>query len=168
MNAKAPLTHTPVRTHASAHARVRAIRAGELEELLALYRFLNPEDPEVAVDEKLRDHWQQILSDPNLYYLVIEEDGKLVSSCAMAIIKNLTRSARPYGLIENVVTHEDYRRRGYGTALLKKAVEIAEERNCYKVMLMTGRKNESTLRFYERAGFDRGEKTAFIIRLDHV
>jgi GNAT superfamily N-acetyltransferase len=151
MNAKAPLTHTPVRTHASAHARVRAIRAGELEELLALYRFLNPEDPEVAVDEKLRDHWQQILSDPNLYYLVIEEDGKLVSSCAMAIIKNLTRSARPYG-----------------TALLKKAVEIAEERNCYKVMLMTGRKNESTLRFYERAGFDRGEKTAFIIRLDHV
>jgi len=32
-------------------------------------------------------------------------------------------------------------------------------------MLMTGRKEESTLQFYEKAGFHKGEKTAFIIRL---
>ncbi|MGE5604509.1 MAG: GNAT family N-acetyltransferase, partial [Bacteroidota bacterium] len=116
-------------------------------------------------DHNLKQHWNQILSDPNLYYLVIEEDDMIVSSCALAIIKNLTRSARPYGLIENVVTHENYRKKGYGTAVLKKAIEIAAANNCYKVMLMTGRKEESTLRFYERAGFDRGEKTAFIVRL---
>ncbi len=141
---------------------VRMIRADEIEKLLMLYRFLNPDDPELKVDHDLMQH----LSDPNLYYLVIEEDGMLVSFCAMAIIKNLTRSARPYGLIENVVTHENYRNRGYGTAVLKKAIRIAAEKNCYKVMLMTGRKDETTLRFYEKAGFDRGEKTAFIARLE--
>lgn len=144
---------------------VRLIKEEELEKLLALYRFLNPDDPELKVDRDLEHHWRQILSDPNLYYLVIEEDDSLVCSCALTIIKNLTRSARPYGLIENVVTHEGYRRRGYGTAVLKKAMEIAVENNCYKVMLMTGRKEESILRFYENAGFDRGEKTAFIVRL---
>ncbi len=146
-------------------AEVRLIRAEELENLLMLYRFLNPDDPELKIDHDLMQHWDLILSDPHLYYLVIEEDGMLVSSCTLAIIKNLTRSARPYGLIENVVTHENYRNKGYGTAVLKKAIEIAAEQNCYKVMLLTGRKDDSTLRFYEKAGFDRGEKTAFVIRL---
>lgn len=78
---------------------------------------------------------------------------------------NLTRNARPYGLIENVVTHPDYRNKGYGTAILKKAVDIAREHNCYKAMLMSSRKEESTLRFYEKAGFERGDKTGFVIRL---
>lgn len=145
--------------------KVRFIKDDELEKLLALYHFLNPEDPVLIIDDELRRYWNSILSDPNLYYLVVEEDGMIVSSCALAIIKNLTRSARPYGLIENVVTHENYRNRGYGTAVLKKAIAVAAEHNCYKVMLMTSRKEESTLRFYEKAGFDRGEKTAFLKRL---
>ena len=32
-------------------------------------------------------------------------------------------------------------------------------------MLLTGSKRESTLRFYERCGFDRHAKTAFLRRL---
>jgi GNAT superfamily N-acetyltransferase len=106
--------------------------------------------------------WTEIFNDPNRYYFVVEEDGRLVSACMLAIIKNLTRSGRPFGLIENVVTHSEYRNRGYGTTILEKAVETAKGNNCYKVMLLTGRKEESTLRFYERAGFERGVKTGFI------
>jgi len=87
----------------------------------------------------------------------------LVSSCVLVIISNLTRGARPYGIIENVVTHEKYRNRGYGTRLLKKALEIARDKGCYKVMLLSGR-GEDTLSFYEKAGFERGKKTGFIVR----
>ncbi|HEX3028646.1 MAG TPA: GNAT family N-acetyltransferase, partial [Clostridia bacterium] len=65
----------------------------------------------------------------------------------------------------NVVTHKDYRKRGYGKAVLQKAIEAARERNCYKVMLMTSRKEESTLRFYEEAGFEKGTKTGFVYKL---
>lgn len=145
--------------------QVRSINHYELEKLLSLYEHLNPDDPKLTIDQTLQQLFNDILSDPDRYYFVIEEDGILVSSCTLAIIKNLTRSARPYGLIENVVTQPDYRQRGYGTAVLNKAVQTAKEKNCYKVMLMTGRKDENTLRFYEQAGFNRGEKTGFIIRL---
>jgi len=55
-----------------------------------------------------------------------------------------------------VVSNKEYRKKGYGTAILHKAVEIAKENNCYKVVLLTGRKEESVLRFYERAGFEKG------------
>ena len=39
---------------------------------------------------------------------------------------------------------------------------VAEEENCYKMMLLTGSKEESTLQFYEKAGYNRKDKTAFI------
>jgi len=145
--------------------KVRLIKYDELKELLLLYKHLIPDDPKLEINTTLKEHWDEILSDPNYFYLVIEEDEMLVSSCNLTIIKNLTRLARPYGIIENVVTHPDYRRRGYGTAVLKTAVEIAQKNNCYKVILTTSRKDENTLRFYENAGFNRKEKTAFILRI---
>jgi len=144
---------------------IRLIKEDELEQLLTLYEYLIPEDPKLEINSTLKKHWDDILSDPSLFYVVAEEEGKIVSSCNITIIKNLTREAKPYGLIENVVTHPDYRNKGYGVLVLKKAVEIAENKNCYKVMLMTSKKDEKTLHFYEKAGFDSGEKTAFIVRI---
>ncbi|KAF5062482.1 Acetyltransferase (GNAT) family protein [anaerobic digester metagenome] len=93
--------------------------------MLSLYEYLIPEDPKLEIDSTLKKHWDDILSDPSLFYVVVEEDGKLVSSCNITIIKNLTREAKPYGLIENVIIHPDYRNKGYGTLVLKKALEIA-------------------------------------------
>lgn len=133
--------------------------------MLDLYKYLNPDDPDLKGTDYITELWRNIFNDPERYYFVIKEDGRLVSTCTLAIIKNLTRSGRPFGLIENVVTHSKYRKRVYRTAILQKAVEIAKENNCYKVMLLTGRKEESTLRFYERAGFERGIKTGFIKKL---
>ncbi len=144
-------------------AEVRLIRYGELEELLELYRQLHPDDPLVECDSDTRQSWDEIFNDKNQFYLVLEEDGKIVSSCTLAIIKNLTRGLRPYGIIENVITRQEYRKQGCGTKVLHKAVDMAKEKNCYKVMLLTSAKDEATLSFYENAGFKKGIKTGFII-----
>jgi GNAT superfamily N-acetyltransferase len=143
---------------------IRYIRKHELSELMELYKHLNEEDQTLVEDAELKALWEEILEDPGQHYLVAEVDGKLVSSCVMVVIKNLTRGASPYALIENVVTHPDYRNKGIGTRLLKKAQEIAKEKGCYKVMLLTGRKR--AIPFYEKAGFERKSKTGFIIRFD--
>ena len=78
------------------------------------------------------------------------------------IIPNLTRNIRPYAFIENVVTHVDYRGKGYATACLNYAKELAVIADCYKMMLLTGSKKESTLNFYKQAGYNCMDKTAFI------
>lgn len=145
---------------------VRLIQHNELQKLLKLYKHLKKEDPEIVMDEALEKLWSEIYNDPNSYYIVADINGEIVATCVLTIIRNLTRNARPYGLIENVVTHSSYRNNGYGRCVLRKALEIARERNCYKVMLLTGSKKEETLRFYENSGFKRGEKTGFIVKYE--
>lgn len=143
---------------------VRLIQFNELGKLLELYKHLNKDDPEVTKDESLKQLWNDIYEDPNMFYIVVDIGGEIVSSCMLTIIRNLTRNAKPFGLIENVVTHLNYRKKGYGRKVLSKALELAWERNCYKVMLLTGSKKEETLRFYDSLGFKSGEKTGFIVR----
>jgi len=78
------------------------------------------------------------------------------------MIENLTHCQRPYALVENVVTVPGYRGRGLATACLDHAKQLAVKENCYKIMLMTGSREESTLHFYEKAGYNRNDKTAMI------
>ena len=140
---------------------VREIKKDELNELLQLYMFLHEETvPEMT--KHLKDTWNTIIMEENHHIIVNEVNGKIVSSCVCVIIPNLTRNVRPYALIENVVTHSDYCGNGYATECLDFARELAVKSNCYKMMLLTGSKKETTLSFYVKAGYNSTDKTAFI------
>ena len=142
---------------------IREVADEELFALLCLYARLHPEEEMLPLDEAA-PLWKTMRQDLNHLYWGAYWNGSLAATCTLIVVPNLTRGGRPYGLIENVVTHPDYRRRGLGTAVLKHALQTAWEHSCYKVMLLTGSKNESTLRFYEKAGFERGVKTGFVAR----
>lgn len=140
---------------------LREAKNEDLQEILELYLFLH-EDSIPEDTEYLRSTWQQILEDRNHHLIVCEVEGKIVSSCVCVIIPNLTRNVRPYAFVENVVTHGEHRGKGYATACLDYAKKLAEQENCYKIMLLTGSKNPKTLQFYENAGYNSSDKTAFI------
>lgn len=142
---------------------IRDVADGELFALLCLYAHLHPEDEMLPLGDAMPT-WKILRQDPNQHFLGAYWNGSLVSTCTLVVIPNLTRGGRPYGLVENVVTHLDYQRRGLGTAILETALQAAWKRSCYKVMLMTGSTNEATLRFYENAGVQRGDKTGFVAR----
>lgn len=140
---------------------IREATKNELREILELYLYLHENSiPEMT--EHLKNTWNLIINDKNHHIIVNEIDGKIVSSCVCVIIPNLTRNIRPYAFIENVVTHENYRGNGYATECLNYAKEIAKKANCYKIMLLTGSKEDTTLSFYRNAGYNSTDKTAFI------
>lgn len=140
---------------------VREAKKEDLGEILELYLYLHEKSiPELS--EYLETTWNQILQDENHHLIVKVIDGKIVSSCVCVIIPNLTRNIRPYAFIENVVTHSDYRGKGYATECLNFAKSVAETQNCYKMMLLTGSKEQKTLDFYKNAGYNCTDKTAFI------
>lgn len=140
---------------------VREVTNADFDGLMRLYMQLHG-NPFPERDERVEGIWQGILRDKDHHIIVAEENGEIVASCVCVIIPNLTHGQRSYALIENVVTDENFRRRGYGLACLEYARGIAEKENCYKIMLLTGAKDEGTLRFYEKCGYNRNDKTAFI------
>ena len=140
---------------------IREIAAADLDGLMTLYMQLHG-NPFPEKDERVMGVWNSILSDPNHHIIVAEEDGRIVSTCVCVIVPNLTHEQRPHAVVENVVTDSACRGRGLATACLNYARDIARRENCSKIMLMTGSKLESTLRFYERAGYNRNDKTGFI------
>ena len=140
---------------------VREIKENELNDLLQLYLHLHESSlPEMS--KHIEEVWLSIIKDENYHIIVKEIDKKIVSSCVCVIIPNLTRNARSYAFIENVVTHVNYRGSGYASECLNFAGEIAKKENCYKMMLLTGSKDESTLNVYKNAGYNCADKTAFI------
>lgn len=140
---------------------IREAQQNDLEQILNLYLDLHEKEIP-SNNEHLQNTWQQIIDDKNHHLIVCEIDGRIVSSCVCVIIPDLTRNVRPYAFIENVVTMEEYRGKGYETACLNYAKGIAEKSNFYKMMLLTVSKEESTLNFYKRSGYNCTDKTAFI------
>lgn len=140
---------------------IREITDSDFDGLMRLYMQLH-DNPFPEKDERVMSTWKAILADKNHHIIIADENGRIVSSCVCVIIPNLTRGQRPYAFIENVITDMDLRKKGYATACLDYARKIAESENCYKMMLLTGSKDDSVLSFYEQAGYNKNDKTAFI------
>ena len=146
---------------------IREADQNDLNSLLELYLHLHevsiPED-----NDHLRNTWNKILNNEDYHIVVCEKDGIIVSSCTCVIVPNLTRSASPYALVENVVTHEKYRGHGYASSCLEYAKEIAVKNGCYKMMLITGSDKPETHEFYKRNGYHSEGKTAYYNLLKEV
>jgi GNAT superfamily N-acetyltransferase len=141
---------------------IRPIPPNDLNELLALYAHLHQSDEPLPEPSIVQAVWQELMANPRYKYFGRYVGTTLISSCTITIVPNLTRGCKPYGVIENVVTHKSYRDQGHGKAVLAYALSHAWSVGCYKVMLLTGRKDEATFQFYESAGFDRHAKQAFV------
>ena len=142
---------------------IRKLDKPDIVELLELYKHLHEKDSDISI-EKIEDVWVQTSTNKTITYIGGFIEGKLVSSCQMVIVPNFTRAGKPFCLIENVVTHSELRNKGYGKKKLNYAIDLAWEKECYKVMLMSGRNEESVIQFYQSVGFSADEKRAFIAR----
>lgn len=139
---------------------IREITENDFDGLMKLYAQLG-DNPIPQKSEEVLGVWNKILQNKDYHIVVADVDGAVVSTCTCTIILNLTHNQRPYAVVENVVTDQNFRGKGYATSCLNYAKEIAIKNNCYKIMLMTGSKKETTLNFYRNAGYTDKTKTAF-------
>jgi GNAT superfamily N-acetyltransferase len=143
----------------------RIATKADLTGLLALYRQLTPEDP-MLDESRAQAIWNAIEANDDLRYFVAVDGQKLVSTCNIAIVPNLTRNGASWAVVENVVTDEAYRRQGIGKRLIEMAIEFAKSRGCYKVCLLSNSTRAGAHKFYEELGFSGTAKVGFYLKLE--
>ncbi|MDE7300305.1 MAG: hypothetical protein K2N94_16020, partial [Lachnospiraceae bacterium] len=80
---------------------IRKAKSTDADDLKVLYfDYLTHFPPKEEQDMEL---WRSLLDqferDENMHLLVIEEDGRAVSSVQMAIVESLTHNVRPFAVI---------------------------------------------------------------------
>src|SRR6516225_10567373 len=58
-------------------------------------------------------------------------------------------------LLEDLIIHKDFRGQGFGSELLKHAIEYAKQKDFLRITLLTERAGEEALAFFEKHGFQR-------------
>jgi GNAT superfamily N-acetyltransferase len=146
-----------------ARGMFREARSNDFEDVIRLYRQLHPKDP-VLTDGSDKEAFESILSTTGLFLFVFELNGVVAATTYLNVIPNVTRSASPYAIIENVIVEESLRGTGLGKQIMSSTLQAAWDAGCYKVMLLTGSQNPATHAFYKSCGLTTGTKTAYIAR----
>jgi GNAT superfamily N-acetyltransferase len=141
----------------------REAQLHDFNDIVRLYRQLHPADP-IPQDGSVEQTFERILASPGLRLFVLELDGVVVATTYLNVIPNLTRSASPYAVIENVVVEESRRGSGLGKRIMDGTLRAAWAEGCYKAMLMTGSRRPATHGFYRACGFSPDAKTAYLAR----
>ncbi|MEP0235249.1 GNAT family N-acetyltransferase [Roseibium sp.] len=141
---------------------IRPAVSQDYEVLRDLFTHLIPNDVAMTEDQG-QAALDGMLSHPGLTTLIGFLDRAAATTCTLIVIPNFTRGGAPYAVIENVVTHKDYRGEGLGEQILRHSQDLAWAAGCYKIMLLTGTDNRGAQKFYEKVGFKQS-KTGFQIR----
>ncbi len=143
---------------------IRDAVEADFDVIMALLADLNPNDPPPS--EQHLANYQEILARPYFDLILISLDQQAIGCCYLNQIPNLSRNASPYALIENVVIAKSCQRQGYGKQLIQFAVARAKSQACYKVMLLSGRFEQSVVSFYQACGFSDDSKQGFVLYLN--
>lgn len=142
---------------------IRVATIDDLDGVLNLYKELRPYDPDLEIN-LAKEKWFEIINDNQTYIVVVEVDGELASTCALGINKSIANGARPFAIIEHVITANKFRRQGLSRQALEFAISLAWQKNCCKVMLLSGEKLNPAHALYESVGFKGGIEKGFVIK----
>ncbi len=143
----------------------REAEAKDLKGILGLYPQLSPENADCPPG-RARETWDEIMGNPRYGYFVAVDGERIVSTCNITLVPNLTHGCRPYAVIENVVTDGAYRNKGIGRKVMEMAIAFAKKAGCYKVMLLSGAHRTGAHGFYESLGFSGDSKKGFIYKME--
>jgi GNAT superfamily N-acetyltransferase len=134
------------------------IREAEVEDLpsiLSLHAQLEPEDGDLLSVEEAQAIFSKIKRYPDYLIYVATVDKEIIGTFALIIMDNLAHMGAPSGIVEDVVVHNDWQRKGIGKKMMGFAIDCCRGKGCYKLVLSSNIKREVAHLFYESLGFQR-------------
>jgi GNAT superfamily N-acetyltransferase len=141
----------------------RLAQAADLASLLELFDVAEVSSSAEPV-KRAELIWQEMLSHDGVAVFVSTVDSRIVATCMLITAPNIQRRGQGHAFVENVVTHPEFQGRGHGRAVIEAALAAAWSKDCYHVLLQSGKKDPRVHRFYRRCGFEPGLRTGYVAR----
>lgn len=130
---------------------IREAEGTDKDKLFELYRMLVPNSRKMNV---LEEQIETIRKHPYNFLFVYDEGGDILGTVTLNICLQALHGKRPYGVIENIIVHENHRNKKIGQKLLQYVEEFCRSLNCHRIMLLSNSARESAHQFFEREGYD--------------
>tara|TARA_B100001939_G_scaffold347984_1_gene371812 strand:+ start:2394 stop:2816 length:423 start_codon:yes stop_codon:yes gene_type:complete len=124
----------------------RIIKKNDLEQVFILLNQLKEIDISNIDKNKAWTDFNKNTSSNSIVGLI---DNKIVAYGSV-VVENKIRG-EVAGHIEDIVVDSSVRGKMIGVALIKKLIEVAKNKNCYRITLFC---KESLINFYSRNGFE--------------
>lgn len=112
------------------------------------------ENPALPLDERYYKAFEAINSTPLEKLIVAELAGEIIGTMQISFLPGLSRMGMMRAQVEAVRVRLGYRDRGFGTAMIDHAIELAREAGCGVVQLTTDKSRREAHIFYEKLGFE--------------
>ncbi|KRE92122.1 hypothetical protein ASG89_33720 [Paenibacillus sp. Soil766] len=109
----------------------------------------------------LEEQIDTIKSDPNNFLLVFKECGEILGTVTLNICIQALHGTRPYGIVENIIVHENHRSKSIGQQLLQYVEDYCRSIHCHRIMLLSNSTRERAHQFFEREGYDGSVSKGF-------
>ena len=116
------------------------IRTARLDDFAGLHRLYTDLVGTIEVPDGAegKERLAKVLDHPGTLIFIAEENGQPLSMATLHVLPNMTFGARPYALVENVVTLRSHQGQGLGRQVMQAVVQAAWDAGAYKIMLLTG------------------------------
>lgn len=127
----------------------------DIDDLALLLHSLFAQDIEFTPDlKKQKAGLQQIIGNPAIgEIMVLKADGKIIGMVSL-LYSISTALGGKVATLEDMVIAKGFRQKGYGKQLLQHAIDLAKQRQCLRITLLTDFDNETAIRFYQYSGFN--------------
>ena len=112
------------------------------------------ENPSLPLDQRYIAAFEEIEASPNERLIVVELAGEMIGTMQVNFLPGLSRLGMKRAQVEAVRVRIGYRDRGFGTAMIDHAIELAREAGCGVVQLTTDKSRREAHTFYEKLGFE--------------
>lgn len=129
---------------------IRKIEKKDLNDLSQLYAVLVDEPSDLEYMEKT---FELIDANPAYILLGAEIDGKIVGTLMGVVCHDLISKFKAFMTIENVAVSEEYRGYGIGKNLFKTIEEMAKDRGCSYIYLVSGPTRKVAHCMYAKLGY---------------
>jgi ribosomal protein S18 acetylase RimI-like enzyme len=137
---------------------IRPATKHDLPAIANLYALFWGDQSDLAAMEKRFEDMERI---GNHVLLCAEYDGKIIGTIMGNICPDFYGTCDPYLVMENLITHPDYRHMGAAGKLLIELEHIGKTKNCTQIIFITEKDRKDAIGFYESQGYDSKSHVGF-------